>query len=276
LVVEWIETAPSPFFLWVHLFDPHEPYRAPPPYDLAYAREPELFGFLRRLAFPPTSHGQAADIANAYDGEILYMDAQLARILRRLGQRGLYDEALIVFAADHGEGLLQHGYLRHGITWNEQLHVPLIIKFPKSHNGRRGRSGALVSLIDILPTVVAEARMPLPTDQFDGVDVLRQTRDAALSQREVRKEGAWSKRLYTLTTLDWKYFHAEEGDQLFHLAADPHETRNVIEAHADVAQRMKSEILRLVAHNQDRSPLRLKQDLPDSVREQMRQLGYSD
>jgi arylsulfatase A-like enzyme len=134
-----------------------------------------------------------------------------------------------------------------------------------------------VSLIDILPTIVGEAQLPLPSQQFDGVNVLEQTRDAALSQREVRKEGEWSRKLYTLSTLEWKYFYAEDGgDQLFHLATDPAETRNVIAGHPDVAQRMKSEIQRLVAQNEQRSPLRVKQDVPDVVREQMRQLGYGD
>jgi arylsulfatase A-like enzyme len=207
------------------------------------------------------------------------MDGQIARLMWALKRRGLYDDAVIVFSGDHGEGLLQHKEPGHGIVWNEQLQVPLIFKFPRADGARRGRSRDLASLIDILPTIVHEAALPLPGDQFDGIDLLKQTRSSVLSQREVRLTTGWRRPLYALTTARWKYFHYDKGDhpdRLYDLSADPHETDDVIEQHADVAAVMRAEIVELVGKGKSSSHLRTDKPVPDSVQEQMRQLGYTN
>jgi len=275
----WLSGAPTPFFLWVHLFDPHAPYNAPAPFNRAYVDEPLLFRFLDRLQFPPSTYSRAAKLANLYDDEILYMDGQIARLMWSLKQRSLYDDAVIVFSGDHGEGLLQHNVPGHGIVWNEQLRVPLIFKFPRNDGVHRGRRQDLASLIDILPTITEEAALPLPTDQFDGIDLLKQTRSSVLSQREVRLTTGWRRPLYTLTTARWKYFHYDQGDhpdRLYDLGADPYETDDVIAQHADIASAMRAEIVQLLGKGESSSHLRTDKPVPDGVREQMRQLGYTN
>ncbi|MCI0350235.1 MAG: sulfatase, partial [Acidobacteriales bacterium] len=77
------------FFLWVHLYDPHHPYRPPAPYDQQYKAEP-------------------------YDGEIAFADSQVGRLLNFLKRQGLYRNTLIVLTGDHGEGLGEHGEKTHG------------------------------------------------------------------------------------------------------------------------------------------------------------------
>lgn len=270
----WLETAQSPFFLWVHFFDPHDPYEPPSRLRRRFTTTPALVQYLERLSVPQDLRLQAAQISNLYDAEIFEMDRHIGRIVRRLKMAGLYDGAAIVFVGDHGEGLLQHGYMRHGIVWNEQLHVPLIFKFPRGSGAPRGRSGELASLIDVLPTLAAGAGLELPAARFEGIDLIAGDRESAFSQREYR-DPLWKEPVYTLTGSRWKYHHyAHSPDRLYDLEADPHETVDVIGAHPEVAARMKAQIDALLRSEAGRSTLRVRQELPDGVREQLEALGY--
>ncbi len=270
--LRWLDRAEPPFFLWVHLFDPHDPYSPPPPYDSKFEDEPKLRQWLAEHRLPPKLMERAVAAVNLYDGEILYADTQIARLLERIEDRGFDDDSVIVFAADHGEGLYQHGVMGHGWIWNEQIRVPLMIRFP---DRRHGRLEGLASLIDVLPTVAEEAGLPLDTRQFDGVDLLRRQRVAALSQRELRQDGPMSRENYALTTREWKYLYFANGtDRLFRLNEDAHETRDVIRLHPEIAERMKAETLRLVAENARRTPLRILEEIPEHVRQQLEALGY--
>lgn len=273
LALEWIAAAEPPFFLWVHFFDPHRPYRAPQPYDRAFVDEPRLFDFIDSLRVAPSLRRKAAALSNRYDGEILYMDGQIGLLVRALRRRGLYDDSLVVFTGDHGEGLMQHGFQGHGIVWNEQLRVPLILKPARSRPISAGRRTDLASLVDLLPTIASATGLPLPEVRRDGIDLLSAQREAALSQREIRVQ-AWAAKLYTLTTAEWKYFDDANGeDKLFHLSADPHEKADVLERHPEIGRRMEGEIAALVG-GKETPMLRLREDLPAAAREQLRQLGY--
>jgi arylsulfatase A-like enzyme len=106
------EESAIPFFMWVHLYDPHAPYDPPPPYDKRFA--------------------------NLYDGEIADADACLGKLFDYLRQRGLYDRALIEVMSDHGESLGAHGESMHGIfLYDETIRVPLVFKLPGELLARR-------------------------------------------------------------------------------------------------------------------------------------------
>lgn len=273
-VLAWLEEAKTPFFLWVHFFDPHDPYDPPARLRKRFSTIPALVEYLEGLGVPRDLRIQAARSTNLYDAEIFHMDRQIGRILGRLKQRGLYDDSAIVFVGDHGEGLLQHSYLRHGIVWNEQLHVPLVFKFPAGAGAPTGRSSELASLIDVLPTLAAGARLALPGEQFDGIDLISADRDTALSQREYR-DPIWKEPVYALTGARWKYHrYGHSPDRLYDLEADPHELVDVIDAHPEVAKRMKAQVDELLRAQAGRSPLRAKEKLPEGVREQLKALGY--
>ena len=117
----------NPFFFFLHLFEPHTPYSPPEP-------------FRSRFASP-------------YDGEIATADSIVGKFVDFLKRGGIYDRALIILLSDHGEGLGQHGEDEHGIfLYREDIHVPLIVKLPKSQRANTNVS-APVQLIDVLPTV---------------------------------------------------------------------------------------------------------------------------
>jgi arylsulfatase A-like enzyme/Tfp pilus assembly protein PilF len=127
---------PGPFFLWIHVYDPHDPYDAPEPYKSRYHSEP-------------------------YDGEIAYADAAIAKLLAALKARGLFDSALVAVMADHGEAFGEHGEKHHGIfLYDETIHIPLLIKTPRQRSARKVVNQ--VGLVDVAPTILQVVKLPVP------------------------------------------------------------------------------------------------------------------
>jgi arylsulfatase A-like enzyme/Tfp pilus assembly protein PilF len=135
--VKWLSKRPSgPFFLWVHLYDAHDPYDPPAPYSTRFA-------------------------TSLYDGEIAYADACVGTLTRALRQLGAYDNTVIAVMADHGEALGQHGEETHGIfLYDETIHVPLLFKLPASTSSTRVETRT--SLVDVAPTLLELAGIPVP------------------------------------------------------------------------------------------------------------------
>ena len=171
LASDWIsERRDLKFFFWLHLIDPHFRYNPPEPYDRSY--DPDFQGTFRlydQLARKEITQGQAhfkndltqAEVRHAialYDGEIRYADDVLKAFLARVKAMGLYENALIVFASDHGESLGEHGFFfEHGeYLYDATLRIPLIVKFPRSRDRGRRISGK-VMIMDIMPTVLSAA-----------------------------------------------------------------------------------------------------------------------
>src|SRR6266436_1547030 len=140
--LEWLgQQKGSPFFLWFHLWDAHDPYNPPEPF---------------RSRFPGAP----------YNGSIAYVDATVGRLLDYLRNQGLYDNALIAVAADHGESLGDHGELTHSIfLYDATIHVPLLLKLPGNRFVGQ-RVSATASLVDLAPTLLeALGQTPLPAMQ---------------------------------------------------------------------------------------------------------------
>src|SRR5204862_5140986 len=113
VTLDWLsKNYQKKFFLWMHLYDPHYPYRPPAPYSEEYRDRP-------------------------YDGEIAFADAQVGRLIEFLKNKGLYQNTLIILSGDHGESLGEHGEKTHGFfIYNATLHVPLIIHLPGGVHAR--------------------------------------------------------------------------------------------------------------------------------------------
>ena len=132
----------GPHFVWVHLYDPHDPYEPPPPYSQLYKD-------------------------HLYDGEIAYADSALANFLTYLKKQGWYDNSLIIVVGDHGEGLGEHHEDTHGIfLYDSTIHVPLIVKLPRQSAAEK-IVNAQVRTTDILPTVLDLLGVPPPA-RLDG------------------------------------------------------------------------------------------------------------
>ena len=133
---EGIKNAKSPWFVWIHCFDPHLPYNPPEPFKSRFA-------------------------ANPYDGEVAYVDLVMGKLLKCLKDEQLVDETMIVFTGDHGESLGQHGELSHGFfAYNSSIWVPFIMKVPGINPNKIEQN---VSHLDIFPTICDVIGVPKPS-----------------------------------------------------------------------------------------------------------------
>ncbi|HEV3456564.1 MAG TPA: sulfatase, partial [Thermoanaerobaculia bacterium] len=179
--LDWIAvhcTRPRPFFVWLHLFDPHTPHTPPDPYaDGLRPAGPMGLGPVRAWVpfrepgprrFDEPVLGGNRDL---YDGEVAYLDRQVGRLLDGIASRGLLDTTLVALVADHGENLGEHGLLyRHVGLFDTTTHVPLLVRWPGPPRPGR-RFDGLVQTIDLFPTLLAAARLPAPPR--DGIDLRR-------------------------------------------------------------------------------------------------------
>ena len=276
LALDWLaqRAADEPFFLWVHLWDPHAPYDPMPAYDV-YTTDDTLLAFMEERGIVPTERHQRWN--NAYDGEIRYADEQTGRLLDALRQGGRWDETAVVVTSDHGEGLGQHGWRDHGTIHNEQLFVPLIIKWPGGQGTRPSRVSTLASSLDVMPTLFAGSGIeidPALDAQFEGLDLLSEApaeRQYVLAERTHRERG-WEDGLrYALLSEDWKYLLATSGpDRLYDMRSDRHELLDALDAQAEIGAAM-AEVIELLRTTESEHA---QGELPPERAEQLRALGY--
>lgn len=192
--MRWMETNKSgkaPFFIWIHLYDPHAPYDPPPPFD-------------RRFS-------------DAYDGEIAYADSALGKLFSYLRQHGLYDRALITMMSDHGESLGAHGESMHGIfLYDETIRVPLLFKLPGELLAGR-RVPSRVRLVDVAPTLLSMLSLPLPpTFQGESLVPLMKMPPARAVQKPAADLPAYAETDYPHRAFGWSSIRSmRSGKYLF-------------------------------------------------------------
>ncbi len=247
----WIEdNAERPVFLWLHYFDPHQPYGPPADFEGGFTRNRKLRSYLAERGVELSERVTANN--NLYDSSILYLDSQLQRLLDELKSNGLYQDSTVVFTADHGEGLGQHGWMDHGPIYEEDIHVPLIIKLPGVQVQGGQRRTDLAALIDVLPTLTGISGLSLSDleqAQFTGHHLLsdESPRQHVFSQRVARGRRWGAGLKYALTGLRWKYYHLTEGDdELYDLEQDPAELQDVLAEQTEVAREMKAILLKKI------------------------------
>jgi arylsulfatase A-like enzyme len=217
-----------PFFVWVHFFDPHSPY-AP------LRKQAALFP---PRGSPPTRLDR---LIAKYDAEIHFADQEMGKLLDRLRAAGQLRNTLVIVVGDHGEGLMQHGWMMHGLQiYEEAVRVPFVLRWPaRLPRGRRIK--APVEIVDLTPTVLALLGLPAP-GRFDGINLADAATGAAsldplravrLQRRTYQGKGEARIEIrgekYGVRVGDWKYIEApdEHTYELYDLALDPGETRNL-------------------------------------------------
>jgi arylsulfatase A-like enzyme len=227
--VEWLDRhGAERFFLLLHYMDPHDPYFTHPDDGHAIARS----------TTPHPGRELRDEIVRRYRGEIEYVDARLGELVADLERRGLWNDLLVVVTADHGEEFFEHGGWWHGLTlYDEQIAVPLLVKWPARRRGAPPRWDAQVRSIDIAPTLLARVGAPIPP-AMQGDDLLGAGPRERVVYAEEDHEGNV---LEALRTRDWKVMRANPGNprglaelELYRLEQDPGETRNL---HAEQAAR---------------------------------------
>jgi arylsulfatase A-like enzyme/Tfp pilus assembly protein PilF len=218
----------GPHFVWVHLYDPHDPYEPPAPFSEKYKD-------------------------HLYDGEIAYADSALAHWIGFLKKAGVYDNAIIIVAGDHGEGLGEHGEETHGLfLYDSTLHIPLIIKVPVKLPDAI-KAGTVVDsevrTIDILPTILSAARVDAPAE-LNGESLLplieEKKKGQVPSNRTLFGETDYPLRwgwapLRALRTADAKLIDAPRPE-LYDLQADPKEMNNLYAVDSTKVKAMQAEL----------------------------------
>jgi arylsulfatase A-like enzyme len=298
--VEWIEArGGSPFFAWVHYFDPHYPYTPPPPYDTLFYPEydgaadgsiPYICGVAGVKGFPKlaTTPDDLRKLIALYDGEIAFLDASLEPLFSILEREEHRSNTMVILTADHGESLVEHNYFfdHGGYAYQPSMHVPLIFRFPGTQRDESGRVvEEQVQTIDVFATALAGLGVDVP-GEVDGRDLaplLRaeeapgQVASFGESCRpwavEKRHPGKWpnlSKAQFVLR-YPWKLIltpYLQRVD-LYNLADDREETVNLADARPELAHRLTRELSAWRERGSSAAP---EVDLENI--ERLRALGY--
>jgi arylsulfatase A-like enzyme len=208
---EWVEqhvrgSTGTAFFVWLHLYDPHEPYEAPPPYGADFADRP-------------------------YDGEVAFADAVVGGVLDRLDRLDVRRSTIVAVAGDHGESLGEHGEATHAMfVYESAIRVPLMVRWP-GHIGESSRVREPVRLVDVAPTLLDLAGVPAlaGVHGWSLVPLVRRTGAGPPS--------AYSETYFPLFSLNWAPLRSIRDDrwkfidapspELYDLANDPHEQANL-------------------------------------------------
>jgi len=243
----WLRSAKSPWFAWVHFYDPHHPYE------------------------PPQRHRREGK-RGGYDGEVAFVDEAVGTLLEALRARDA--PRLTVFAGDHGESLGEHGEGTHGFfIYDSTVLVPLLFHFP----GRitPGASAMPARLVDVAPTVLRLLGLPALPGELDGVSIDRQ-----LAGGPARPEPAYLETQQPWLSYGWSPLRAVRHGgfklieaprpELYDLRADPSETHDLIAANPAKAAELRGLLER--AESRPASAARAVDD-PQAL-ERLRALGY--
>ncbi|MGH7149281.1 MAG: sulfatase-like hydrolase/transferase, partial [Planctomycetota bacterium] len=249
----WVRALPKDrrSFLWVHYFDPHAPYEPPEPFASRFAGRP-------------------------YDGEVAYADACFGELLDALRAEARLADSLVCVAADHGEGLGDHGEPFHSILlYEETVRVPLAICDP----GRPGprRVPGVVRLADVAPTLLDLLGMTIPPD-LDGRSLAPFLEGGAVDERAAYLEAnhgaaayGWAP-LRGLRTAEWKYVRAPRPE-LYRIGDDPREERNLHASESQVAGRLEKMLAEVEARSSAKATASPSAD-PDA-QAMLSALGYA-
>ncbi len=295
LAIQQLQEIDQPFFLWLHLFDPHTPQNPPAPFHFGY-RPVGATGLRPVVEWTPfrrpgprpydleRSEPRLLGHADLYPGEVSYLDWQLGRLLAFLESRRLLDDTLLVFVADHGENLGESNiYFNHVGLFEQTVHVPLLIKWPGQHRGSEQRM--LVQHFDIFPTILSFLGIEPPPN--DGID-LRQAAASGRGRRAVFANHA-NDHGEMVRTEAYKYYrnrtpyHARgveppapllhpRGRYFFDLTADPREQHNLAGSGQPRESSLAAILDRWLARDPGERPQAL--DLNAEDRARLEALGY--
>jgi arylsulfatase A-like enzyme/Flp pilus assembly protein TadD len=252
----WLQKAPEGrLFLWLHLYDPHDPYEPPEPYAARFADRP-------------------------YEGEVAWSDELVGRLRAALEARGLLDQALVIVTSDHGEGLGEHGETTHGFfAYETTLRVPLLMRGPGVKAG--GRLAVTARSIDLVPTALEMLGVSRPPAMKPaGRSLAPELRGERLADEPAYAESllpllhyGWSD-LRVLRDGRWKYIQAPRAE-LYDLTRDPGETDNRAAAELARAETLRNALARRLEPERAKGAVRTNAaEVPPDLLEKLGALGY--
>jgi arylsulfatase A-like enzyme len=296
--ISWLDKHNNePFFLFLHLYDPHTPYYAPkdfrtrfgaphrpmPPPEIGIMSNPKMF----------TAELIRESIA-AYDAEIAYADWAVGKFMERLNQLRLDENTIVVLLSDHGESLdeliTRYGYaFDHGeFLYNYELQIPLLIRIPENLSQKQNVHTTPVSIVDIMPTILETLDIE-PPDTIAGISLVpvlrgqKGVRNAVFSERRKFQKvptpylGDYDFSGYDFSIIEneWHFiFSTVRESELYNLAQDPHEVSN-LKHEIERSRKLKNKIQHW--HKQTKpffGPTKFEID--KQMLERLRSLGYTE
>ncbi len=279
----WLENRGEddrPFLLYAHATDPHVPYTPPedfrrrfaPDADPAAGRLDQARAVIQGLV--PATDRIRRDLIGLYDAEIAFNDHHFGKLIERLKELELYENSLIVLVSDHGEEFLDHDGWEHGITlFDEQLHVPLIVKLAHQEVGRR--VSTTVSQVDLVPTIL-DLLAIAPPASLDGGNLFNVSERASFAYLALS-----DRRMRSITHRGWKLilddspFPRDQPVQLFSLEMEERETAELA-AERPFERELLSQLMRRweLELAQGAQAVGEQAEIPDELRRQLEALGY--
>lgn len=248
--IHWLDArSGKPFLLWVHLYDPHQPYQPPSPFKEKYRD---------RL----------------YDGEIAYADRELGRLFDAVHKKSPGEKTIVTVMSDHGESLGEHGEYTHGVfLYDATLRIAFLMAGPGVPSGVRVKQQA--RSVDLLPTVLELLGAKAPAS-IQGASLLPSftggETPTAVSYAETlypKINMGWAE-LRAIRTNRWKYVRAPKPE-LYDLSSDPAETSNVIQTHAAEQQRFEAQLKAVAGGDTEKVAT---SSIDQRTLDQLRSLGY--
>jgi arylsulfatase A-like enzyme len=268
--LEWLDRhGQERFFLWLHYMDPHDPYFLHPDDGQAVAR----------ATTPHPDPSMKDDIERRYRAEVRYLDEQLGMLMEELRSRGLDDNLLIVLTADHGEEFLDHGGWWHGLTlYDEQIHIPLVLRWPKGKARAPDRWPSQVRSIDVAPTLLSYVGAPVPPSMA-GENVLARPNVERVVFAEEDHEGNV---LQAVRTQGFKLIRANPDNprgleplELYDVRSDPKERSTLAALKPHRAQTLLGDLISLeLAAQASAQAASEVTEISDAECERLKALGY--
>ncbi len=280
VMAKWFENqrvSDTPFFAFLHLMDPHEPYEPPEPFRSEWVPDEASLDHQER-------------VQKLYDADIAYADHHIGTLLDLLEKSGLSESTVVVITADHGQSLNEHGWLGHALQiYDESVRIPLIIRYPREIVPGTVIAGPAL-LLDVTPTLLGYAGIAPESAEFAGQDLRPFIEGAAeipadravFLQRQRFPEGKGfltevvRGEKFGVLRYPWKYIEAPEQEsyELFDLRNDPGELENVHANFPETAAELAG-TLRAFRTEFGKPPAQ-EAEVPSENEEALRALGYID
>ncbi len=299
----------TPFYVFLHYAEPHNPLNPPRPYKNKYidrSSDNLDIGKIKKVAFNPLicfvedlnlNQDEIEYLKSLYDGEIGYIDSKIAEVIRMLKENNCYDDTMIIITADHGEHFGEHDLWSHTASlYNEVLHIPLIIKFPKGIDHIREVEDC-TQLVDIFPTIM----------EITGVSEKEQINTSGSSlvcngnrsdtfheyifaewegripyfiQSRLDDQGSSvnldkiKNKMWMISDGKYKYISMENGGKLFFdVINDIKEQNNLVDQYKEIASEMK-EVLNEWKKESDKKFNREQREVDEETKKNLEALGY--
>lgn len=275
------------FLAYVHFREPHFPFDPRPPYDTAFGPDAPLPRSAKTDSrwMERVNEGAAAatpaeidHLQRLYEGNLASVDEEIGHLRRALEAQGLWDRTVLVVTADHGEALHEHGFIGHNEQlYEESVHVPLVIRFPKGTVAGGRRVAGLASLLDVAPTV-ADALGIAPPPSFRGRSLLPAAAGAAAAAREpvlCRTVGTLARYAWVGPRYKYQYDTRDGEDEMHDLQRDPQEREDLVGRDPARAAYLRQQLFARLLALPGRSGASAKGwTVPPEQLENLRALGY--